>query len=126
MTDTTNTCQTLTPEVQKQLMFVGWLQSKGLYNPLESPATMQKLQVVWEAAGKPEAKLEPEVKPEQDDVTVSNHGGIILFMLNTQEAKDWVDEHVQEPMYHGNGLAVEPRYAENLAIGMRDGGLTVE
>ena len=59
-------------------------------------------------------------------MTVTNHGSIILFHLNTPEAKTWVEAHVSEPMYHGYALAVEPRYAEQLAEGMRDDGLTVE
>lgn len=40
----------LDPAIQKQLEFVEWLKEKGMYNPMESAQTMQKLHAVWEAA----------------------------------------------------------------------------
>ena len=40
----------LKDRVDKQLEFVVWLKSKGLYNPMESANTMQKMYNVWEAA----------------------------------------------------------------------------
>ena len=36
--------------IQTQLQFVEWLKEKGLYNPMESAATMQKMHRVWEEA----------------------------------------------------------------------------
>ena len=34
--------------VQSQLDFIEWLMEKGLYNPMDSANTMQKMQAVWE------------------------------------------------------------------------------
>ena len=34
--------------IKRQLQFVEWLKKNGLYNPMESAYTMQKLQKVWE------------------------------------------------------------------------------
>lgn len=48
-----------TPEIQRQLEFVEWLKSKGIYNPMESAQTMVKLQSVWEAMQPPESDLNP-------------------------------------------------------------------
>ena len=36
--------------VQKQLEFVEWLKEKGIYNVMETAATMQKMHRVWEKA----------------------------------------------------------------------------
>jgi hypothetical protein len=60
------------------------------------------------------------------DVTVENHGSLLLFRLNTDEAREWVDEYVaDDAQYFGGALVVEPRYASNLANGMADDGLEV-
>jgi hypothetical protein len=40
----------LDPVIQKQLEFVEWLKEKGMYNPVESAQTMQKMHNIWEAA----------------------------------------------------------------------------
>jgi hypothetical protein len=40
----------LKDRVDKQLEFIEWLKSKGLYDPMESADTMQKMHNVWEAA----------------------------------------------------------------------------
>lgn len=42
--------ENLDPVIQKQLEFVEWLKEKGMYNPMESAETMQKMHSVWEAA----------------------------------------------------------------------------
>ena len=61
------------------------------------------------------------------DVITFNAGSVVLFDLLTPEAFAWVDEHVGgDRLMIGNSLAVEPRYAEALATGMRDDGLTVQ
>ena len=41
--------ETLKGQVNEQLEFIEWLKSKGMYNPLESAPTMQKMHMVWEA-----------------------------------------------------------------------------
>ncbi len=48
---------------------------------------------------------------------------IYLFHLKTQKAKDWVAENVPDATYWGtDAIAVEHRYVEDLAYGMRDDG----
>ena len=60
------------------------------------------------------------------DVSIENHGSLILFRLLTPAATDFVDENVSEDaQFLGNALAVEPRYAQNLAEGMIEAGLAV-
>lgn len=60
------------------------------------------------------------------DVTIEHVGSLMLFHLNTDAARDWVDEYVQdEAEFFGGALVVEPRYASNLANGMADDGLEV-
>ncbi|MHA1972838.1 MAG: hypothetical protein ACTSW1_07590 [Candidatus Hodarchaeales archaeon] len=39
----------LKEKVDKQLEFIEWLKDKGLYNPMESADTMQKMHNVWKA-----------------------------------------------------------------------------
>lgn len=61
------------------------------------------------------------------DVTIENHGSIFLFHLHTDAAEEWVETHVPgDAMFFGGALAVEHRYAEDLAGGMLDDGLEVE
>jgi hypothetical protein len=60
------------------------------------------------------------------DVTVDNHGSIVLFHLHTDAARAWVSEHVSdEAQFFGGALVVEPRYVENLIEGMTSDGLEV-
>jgi hypothetical protein len=61
------------------------------------------------------------------DVRVAGGGTVSLFLLLTAEAHLWVEEHVSEDRQMlGAGLAVEHRYAANLAAGMQADGLIVE
>lgn len=63
----------------------------------------------------------------ETDVQVENHGSIFLFRILTDAAQSWVDENVsEEAQWMGNGLAVEHRYAEDLAQGMLNAGLNVK
>jgi len=60
------------------------------------------------------------------DVLVENHGTIFMFRPQTEAAKAWVKENVQAEQWLGNGFAVEPRYARDLAAGMLSAGLVVK
>lgn len=64
---------------------------------------------------------------KQTDVTVLNEGTIVLFVLNTEAAQEWVEENVDAPDYlrFGGNLAVEHRFAEAIIHGMLDAGLDV-
>ena len=57
------------------------------------------------------------------DFAVVNHGSIMLVTPVSEEAVDWINEHVPEGQYFGNALCVEPRYIHSLVIGMEDAGL---
>jgi hypothetical protein len=59
------------------------------------------------------------------DVEVSNEGTIFTFLPRTDAAKTWIAEHVQDPMWHGNTLVVDQRFALGLAQGMVNDGLRV-
>lgn len=59
------------------------------------------------------------------DVQIENHGSILVFQPMTDFAWDWLDEHVSEDAQYWGGLVVEPRYAEDLVVGMRESGLEV-
>lgn len=61
------------------------------------------------------------------DVTISNHGSIFLFQPVTPAAKEWFENNVQDDaQYFGSALAVDVRYAADLAEGMAGDGLEVE
>jgi len=47
-TKTTKEGGKMSKEIKKQLDFVEWLKSVGLYNPMESALTMRKLQAVYD------------------------------------------------------------------------------
>lgn len=59
------------------------------------------------------------------DVQVENHGSIIIFQPLTARARAWLEEHT-DGMWWAGGLAVEPRYAPDLAQGLDDDGFVVD
>jgi hypothetical protein len=60
------------------------------------------------------------------DIQITNHGSIFLFAPLTNAASDWIDENVDPgAQWLGGSLAVEPRYASDLANGMADAGLDI-
>lgn len=63
---------------------------------------------------------------EGHDVRTSNQGSIVLVEPLTQVAKDWIEEHVQDPQFFAESLVVEPRYLEDLIAGMVEDGLDVD
>lgn len=62
------------------------------------------------------------------DVTVSGGGTIYLFHLESDTARDWVDDQVQLEGWQwlGRAFAVEHRYVGALIEGMLADGLRVE
>ena len=55
------------------------------------------------------------------DVSIEYHGSLALLTLNTQEAKDWVNENAEIPSYlwrTGTTFAIEINYLEDLVIGL--------
>jgi hypothetical protein len=60
------------------------------------------------------------------DVLVNNVGTLYTFCPLTLQAKEWIDEHVQDDaQWFGHALIVEHRYAWGLAQGMKDDGLVL-
>jgi hypothetical protein len=58
------------------------------------------------------------------DIEISNQGSIFLFLPITAAGREWIDENVQEDaQFFGNALAVEHRFAGDLAEGMAADGL---
>ena len=61
------------------------------------------------------------------DVKIDEEGTLYLFHLETDRAREWVEEHVDsERTYWCNALVVEHRFASHLAIGMLEDGLELE
>ena len=63
------------------------------------------------------------------DVTVSDQGSVVMFILNTDKARTFVKKnvHTESWQWTGNtGFAVDHRYASDLLTGMQDNGLTVD
>lgn len=60
------------------------------------------------------------------DVQVENHGSIFLFEPLTEDAHEWIEEHIPEDATWWAGrLAVEHRFARDVAAGMLGDGLEV-
>jgi len=60
------------------------------------------------------------------DVRIQFEGSIVLFHLDSDAAKQFVDSNVNDDApYMGAALAVEARYAQDLAEGMQCDGLIV-
>lgn len=62
------------------------------------------------------------------DVEIENQGSIFVFTLNTDEAREWVEEFVEVPSHmqpSGSVLYVEHNHADTLAAGMVAAGLAV-
>lgn len=60
------------------------------------------------------------------DYTVENHGSLFLFRPETPEAQAHLEAHVDdEAQWFGDALAVEPRYAADLAAQLGDDGFVV-
>lgn len=58
------------------------------------------------------------------DVSVENHGSIMLVQPHTPGADTWLRENTDGQWYSG-ALVVEPRYIDTLIDGMESNGLTV-
>jgi hypothetical protein len=72
--------------------------------------------------------MTPPVESRHDaDARIVDAGPVVLFLLLTAAAHEWVEAHVSgDPQTFGIGLAVEPRDVAALAAGMADDGLVVE
>ena len=67
-----------------------------------------------------------QVVPSTPDILVCNEGTVFLFCPLTNQAKAWIDDHVQsDAQWFGNTLVVEHRFAWGLAQGMKNAGLVL-
>jgi len=63
---------------------------------------------------------------EKPDVRVQNHGSLFLVEAVTDEAQEWIGEHIPEDaQYFGGNLVVEHRYIDDIVNGMTEAGLIV-
>ena len=63
------------------------------------------------------------------DVSIANHGSIVLITPLTPEAEDWIEQNIgsgDEIQYVGKAVVAEPRYVADIISGMQADGLTVE
>lgn len=61
------------------------------------------------------------------DVSVENHGSVVIVRPLSQAAKDWVAEYVSLEGYqpYRDAVVVEPRFVDGLLAGMQKYGLNV-
>jgi hypothetical protein len=60
------------------------------------------------------------------DVTIANHGSIFTFTPHSPAAHCWIEDNVDaDAPWWGGALAVEARYAPDLAAGMEAEGLEI-
>lgn len=55
------------------------------------------------------------------DFKLENHGSLFLVRALSDDCLDWLVE-MTSGQWLGNGLAVEPRYINNLVMGLLDSG----
>ena len=70
-----------------------------------------------------------EAERKGPDFRVSNQGSIAILWMLTPAARDWVNENVEYEgwqMWGQNGLAIEPRYVQQLIDGAMEADLLVE
>lgn len=60
------------------------------------------------------------------DITIDDHGSILIFRGTSPEGKRWMAEHLPEDAQRwGRGIVVEPRYAGAIIDGAINDGLEV-
>jgi hypothetical protein len=71
--------------------------------------------------------MESTTEKNTVDIFVENYGSIFLFRPMTQAAREWIEQNVVgERQWFGEALAVESRYARDLAQGMANDGLRLK
>jgi hypothetical protein len=62
------------------------------------------------------------------DLIFEHYGALVLVHPNSEQGRDWLDEHCEEGeehTYFGDALVVEHRYAADLALVAKTDGLVV-
>jgi hypothetical protein len=66
------------------------------------------------------------MKTVKPDYRFEYHGSLFLCRPLNKRAADWLFEHVEEAAgFLGDAVAVEPRYAQDLARNLTDDGFVV-
>jgi hypothetical protein len=72
------------------------------------------------------ARLAIKEATPNPDLTVSNHGSIMILRSATQAGRDWICEHIPADAHGwGGGIVVEPRYIDAIVEGAIADGLEV-
>jgi hypothetical protein len=80
---------------------------------------------IQQAMTQPQDEAMNFTRTDLTDIEVENHGSIFLFRPLTNAGSEWLNENT-DGQWFGNALAVEHRYAFDLAQGAIDDGLKVE
>jgi len=51
---------------------------------------------------------------------------VFLLVPRTRAARQWIKENIEGAITFGHGIAIEHRYVNNVAAGMKADGLTIE
>jgi hypothetical protein len=73
------------------------------------------------------ATLQPSSAKRAADLTVADHGSVMLVRSLTPAAQSWLQQHCPpdaDHLYFGRALAVERRYIADLLHHAREAGLT--
>ncbi|MES2200724.1 MAG: hypothetical protein V4498_00570 [candidate division FCPU426 bacterium] len=64
---------------------------------------------------------------KKPDVSVQNHGSICIINFTSKAAQSWREEHIpaEAQGWGPYGVAVEPRYVEDILEGIQNDGLIV-
>jgi hypothetical protein len=61
------------------------------------------------------------------DFRLAPHGSICLLHPQTEAARLWIDEHIDdEAQQWGGAIVIEPRYVQPIVDGLRADDLTIE
>jgi hypothetical protein len=60
------------------------------------------------------------------DLTIVDHGSIMLMRANTDAAREWIDNHIVCATHWCGSIVVEPRYIVDIVDGAHADGLIVD
>jgi len=61
------------------------------------------------------------------DFVLSDQGSVWLLRPQTEDAQDWIDEHIaSDAQQFGRAIVIEPRYVDDIVDGIAVSGLTIE
>lgn len=63
------------------------------------------------------------------DVQINDQGSVVVFIFNSQSAKEWANENLQTEHWQwfgSNALAVDHRFADPIITFLQDDGFSVK